>query len=852
MTTFPTNPFIYAINVIPASGEFVYDTVAYSGKSPGTTSFVPINTYMAPGGSKTDFDYSLDQLQQILPNCAFVAIVIQWMGNSLDLSQCKVYPSTTYYLGAQVGAFQPTAGAGTSDSGSAPSYWRVSGLTMANCNAGLIPISRDAAGASSYGGTPSDQSVVRAIQAVKARGLKVCLYLQMNMDAPGQPWRGQCTYSTDVGSPGNDVSAAAAAAVNAFFGSATTGQFTRDATNKTVNYSGSLTDFTYRRFVLHYANLAVVAGGVNLFTIGSEMRGVEGVRGPAWTMAGTTDGAGKAVWDYPAVTQLMSLINDSRSIFDGAGLTKNLASRQNLITYSTDWSQWMGVQHPGVSGIFPNLDPLYAMSNCDLVSFDNYLPMSDWTSGAGGLDAINWNRVRNTSWPNTNPTQLGIGLTSPPNVYDLEYLKFGLEHGEKAEYWYGNYATSTAFDPNGSGVYVTAPQGDRLAQARNAYSTGQELFAFKKFRWWWNNTHRAVYDNSDGNGLIPRGPTTAWVPQSKSLMWQEYGFASIDRDTNEENLFYNPGNVAGGTPFWCNWESAEGGALRPMRDDLLMFNAHQAWGTYWGPGNTNNETSAGGVNMLATDMMFAWNWDARPFPVFPLRTDIWADGSNWRAGMWLAGKGPQAPIPDPPTPPGAGSYATFPTLLGQGWSVRYSPRFVTQASGHASGRETRAGRYATPLWDIELTFDFLRQGATAEFEALVAFLGRAAGQATPFLFSPPGDLGAVVGAALGTGDGATTVFRVYRPLGGFRELVQAFSGAPVVRANGAVIPAANYTVGALPATITFATPPAAGVALTADFSAAHVTRFVDDAIDFVEFMSAFWETTTLRIETVRA
>ncbi len=845
MSVFPVNPYIAGVNVIPASGEFVYDSVAMSGRMPGASTFLPINTYMAPGGTKTDFEYSLDQLQQILPNCGFVALVVQWMGNSLDLSACKIYPSTTYWLGTAVGAFEPTAGG--SDS------WRVSDLTLADCNNGLIPISRPDGVNASYGGTCSDQSVVRAIQAIKARGLKCCLYLQMNMDAPGQPWRGMCTYSTAVGSPGNDVSAAATAAVNAFFGAATTAQFTRDATNLTVHYSGSRLDFSYRRFVLHYANLAVVAGGVSLLTIGSEMRGIEAVRGPAWTPAGTTDGSGFAIWDYPAVAQLVALINDCRTVFDGAGLTKNLASRQNLITYSADWSQWMGCQHSGVSGVFPHLDPLYAMANCDLVSFDNYLPMTDWTSGGGGLDAQNWRAPVTTAWPNTSPLGMGIGLTSAPDIHDLGYLQFGLEHGEKADFWYGDYTSSTALDPAGSGQYVTAPQGDRLTQSRGRYYAGQELFALKKFRWWWNNSHRAVYDTGDGLGLIPRGPATAWVAQSKSIMWQEYGFASIDRDTNEENLFYNPGNVAGGTPFWCNWHSTDGGNLAPNQDQLIMYAAHQAWGAYWAAGSGNNPTSAGGVPMIAADCMFAWNWDARPFPTFPLRLDIWGDGANWAAGMWLAGKGPALAAPAPDAAPGPGSYVAFPSLAGQNWSVKYSPRFSTRALAHVSGRESRAALMSAPLYDIELAFEFLRSApAFGELQAVIGFIGAHAGQSAPFLFPLPGTLGTFSGASLGTGDGSTAAFILKRSVAGYSEAVQALMSAPTVYQNGVALPATAYSVTILPAMVTFAGAPPAGAVLTVDFIAAHLARFTSDAEELEQFMSGLWSKQSLKIETVRA
>ena len=59
--------------------------------------------------------------------------------------------------------------------------------------------------------------------------------------------------------------------------------------------------------ILHYANLCVVAGGVDLFLLGSEFRGIETIRGPAWTKAGTTGGDGKVTWDYPFVAGLMQL-----------------------------------------------------------------------------------------------------------------------------------------------------------------------------------------------------------------------------------------------------------------------------------------------------------------------------------------------------------------------------------------------------------------------------------------------------------------------------------------------------------------------------------------------------------------
>ena len=235
---------------------------------------------------------------------------------------------------------------------------------------------------------------MRCLQDLKSRGFKVIFYPFLLGTGSGYPWRGRITFSPDI-------SGAATAAVNAFLGSAVVSQFTQDSVNLTVAYSGYLFDWTYRRMILHYANLCCVAGGVNLFVIGSELRGLETIRGPSWTPAGSTDGSGYAVWDYPFVAGLAQLANDVRSVFDGSGFTKNLSTLSNLITYSADWSSWMGYQHPGANGQWPHLDSLWASSNIDLVAFDNYLPLTDWTTGTGGVDAtVNWSApAPSGSWP---------------------------------------------------------------------------------------------------------------------------------------------------------------------------------------------------------------------------------------------------------------------------------------------------------------------------------------------------------------------------------------------------------------------------------------------------------------------
>jgi hypothetical protein len=820
-------PYIAGINLIPGTGEFAYDTTPYSGKQPGAADFTPINTYHAPGGTRTDVRYALDQLQAALPNCATISIVVVWFANSLDAASCQVYPSSTF-IG---GAFQPTAGGADS--------WRVCDVTLAT--SGLIPISRNSAGQSTYGGTPSDQSIVRCIQEIKSRGLKVALYPLLLLDTPGKPWRAGIGHSPDV-------SSAAAAVVASFLGPATPSMFTRDATNLTVHYSGSAADFTYRRFILHYANLVALAGGVSVFALGSELLGLESIRGPAWTPVGTTDASGNAVWDYPFVAGLITLANDCRSVFDMAGLTKSIAARENLIVYSSDWTQWMGAQHSGTgySGIWPHLDSLYASGNVDFVSLDNYMPLADWTTGTGGLDAQNWRAPAPTSWPVAAPSTIGFNLLGAPDIHDIAYLQANIEGGEKFNYFYTDYAVSQKLDPNGTMQTITAPQGDRLAQARKVYFAGQELFAFKQIRWWWNNRHQAVYDNGDGQGTIPRGPATEWIPQSKSVGFLEYGFPTVDRSPNENNKFFDPSSVSGAAPFWSIWNAA---GSAPLVDDTIALLALEAFYTYW---TANNAASAGGVSMIATDLMFAWTWDARPLPEFPRRTDVWADGLNWQYGHWLNGKLPALPAPTSSPAPSYGPFPTFPSLPGLAWSMTVTPRFATVAHDRASGKSGRRMKMRYPLYEIELSFDLLRSDAVdLELQQLLGFFESVQGQAQPFWLAPPG-LATLSNQSIGTGDGVTTTFPMLRSTGAFTEPLGGVSALSAVRVAGVTQAPASYSLSAgYEPSLTFTGAPPNGAAINVDGSALWLCRFADDTLGFEQFAYELFELRSVKLVTVK-
>ena len=816
-------PILTGVHLLPATGEFTYDPIAYLGQRTSEPGLTAINAY-AGGGATTDYTLALNQLQAQHPECKTVSLVCAWFCDGLTAGACNVYPTTTY-IG---GAFQQTAGGAD--------LWRCSSLTQAS--PGLIPMATASDGTFVYAGTPSDASIVRCLRDLKARGLKVVFYPFLLMTAPGLPWRGEIGYAPDL-------SSAATAAVNAFLGPAVASQFTRDSLNLTVAYAGAATDWSYRRMILHYANLCVVAGGVDLFVIGSELRGLETVRGPGWTKAGSTDGAGHAVWDYPFVAGLTQLASDVRGVFDAAGLTRNLAALTNLIAYSADWSSWMGYQHPGENGQWPHLDSLYASPAIDFVSFDNYLPLSDWTTGPGGFDADNWQAPVPAAWPVANPAARGFGLNGAPTLLSSLYLQANIEGGEKFDWYYADSANSgAADDPLGSGLIVSAPQGDRATQTRQTYSAGQQILANKQVRWWWNNAHHALYDT--GAGWMAQGPQTPWLAQSKPILFLEYGVPSVDKGTNQPNLFYSPASSASGTPYWSIWTSVSGGGLKPLRDDTISEMALDAIYAYW---QTNN-AAGGGVAMIEWTFSCVWNWDARPFPAFPTLSGVWGDAADWAYGDWQgAGRTPSPPMPSSPDP-APGSYPSFPTLQTLAWSAHVRPRFASAIAEHVSGRESRRPARAQALYDVELTYDVLRADARAELQSIAGFYAGASGQGGAFWVSPPG-LAFATGQPLGTGDGVTTLFPLKRSIGGYGEPVQATSGISAVYLDG-VAESVSWSVSAgfYPA-IVFTAPPAAGVSVKADFSILWLCRFATDVADYENFMALLWRWQSVKLQTVR-
>lgn len=232
-------------------------------------------------------------MQSVLPNLEWVAVVVTWFATSTDAGACEIVPKVEFQGTTQV----------------LPQDWNVAGISRSAAQTVLF-IDADTP---TYGGTPSDHTVLEIITELKSRGLKVMLYPMIFVDTitlEVKPWRGRIT-------PANAT----------------------DANNWFTKTNG------YNAFITHYANLA--KDKVDAFVIGSELVG----------MTSFTPSAGV----YDAVNQLVTLAASVKVIM---GATTDL-------TYAADWSEYHST-----NGWF-NLDPLWASANIDFVGIDAYFPLTD-------------------------------------------------------------------------------------------------------------------------------------------------------------------------------------------------------------------------------------------------------------------------------------------------------------------------------------------------------------------------------------------------------------------------------------------------------------------------------------------
>ncbi|MBE7246429.1 MAG: glycoside hydrolase TIM-barrel-like domain-containing protein, partial [Actinomycetospora chiangmaiensis] len=282
---------------------------------------------------------------------------------------------------------------------------------------------------------------------------------------------------------------------------------------------------------------------------------------------------------YPAVQAFRAL---------AAAVCARLGAGVALV-YGADWTEYgADVRDGGATIRFP-LDDLFADANIAAVGIDWYPPLSDWRDAPDHAD-----------------------LAAAGDLYDRAYLRTRAASGEAFDWYYADAQARAAQDRR--------PITDGAANKPWVYRP-KDLVA------WWSSRHV----ERDG-GVETRA--TAWVPMGKPVWFTEVGVPAVDKGTNGPNVFPDPKSMPGAYPP----ES------RGLRDELIQLRGLEATLARFDPADPgfreadNPVSPVYGGRMVDPERVFAWAWDARPFPAFPTVRGVWADTANWRIGHWITGR----------------------------------------------------------------------------------------------------------------------------------------------------------------------------------------------------------------------
>lgn len=202
----------------------------------------------------------------------------------------------------------------------------------------------------------------------------------------------------------------------------------------------------------------------------------------------------------------------------------------------------------------------------------------------------------------------------------------------------------------------------------------------------------------------------------------------------------------------------------------------------------------------------------------------------------------------------------FPALPVQGFPVKKTPIFSAFQHRSVSGKQYSSARQAFPNWTFELQYGndaWLREQTQnialyrpnspyTEFEAISQLFLSCYGKYGEFWYDDPED-DSRAGQPIATGNGAALTFRAVRtwglsPLARIEPVGAVNSGQPWKVYENGVDETANYSLSADSASfVRTGSPPASGVAITADFSFLYRCHFAEDNQQYDQFLYQLWQ-----------
>jgi hypothetical protein len=246
---------------------------------------------------------------------------------------------------------------------------------------------------------------------------------------------------------------------------------------------------------------------------------------------------------------------------------------------------------------------------------------ADWTEYGAHVDGDDVRFPLDALWAHEAITYVGLDWYPP-----MADSRAGYQHD--AAYLAEHVAGGEAFD------WYYADDAGRLVQEQLPITDGAHgepwVFRQKDIRGWWENAH---YQREGGvRSLTP----TAWIPGMKPVRFTEMGVPAVDKGANQPNVFYDPKSSESAVPHFSDGS----------RNDVIQRRAIEVFHAHWSDPDNNPVSVEYAGRMVAEDGIALWAWDARPFPAFPGRGDVWSDADNWRLGHWLNGRAGAAMLSD--------------------------------------------------------------------------------------------------------------------------------------------------------------------------------------------------------------
>ena len=456
--------------------------------------------------------------------------------------------------------------------------WVVSGVSRGSA---MVVSTHD--GGAAYGGTPSDRSVMDAIAEIKSRGLKVTLYPFVMMDVPEDN-----DLPDPYGNPSQPaypwrgrITCEPAPLVSG------TADRTAEAREQVEDFCGNALPGQF------YASADTInfsgSGGdwgyrrfiLHNARLAQAAGGVDAfligseLRGLT-TLRDEDD-------EFPFVDALRSLAGDVRGILGSS--TK--------ITYGADWSEYFGY-HPldGTGDVYFHLDPLWARRG-DRRGGHRQLHAAVRLARCrlcGGQSRRICGTVRCGGHAGGGRRRRGFRLVLS-DIRGAALARPFADHGRR-------FRQTLGLPRQGPEELVVAAalQPDRRRGGRRADGVGAR------------------------EQTVSSSPRSAARPPTRG------------RTSRTSSPIRSRPRAA--------FPISPAAGARTLRSNASSSTHH----AHWNPDSdtfeeTDNPVSTVyGGRMVDPERLYVWAWDARPYPAFPLRSDLWSDGGNWHYGHWLNGR----------------------------------------------------------------------------------------------------------------------------------------------------------------------------------------------------------------------